>query len=241
MTTVRGGADGLAIRVGHGYDAHPFAKAGDESGRTLVLGGVRFPDERPLEGHSDADVVAHAVIDAMLSAAGVGDIGTHFPDSDERWQGADSVEMLRVIAARLAETGWRLANADCTVICEWPKIAPHRAEMHNVLSAAAGGPVTVCGKRTEGLSTTDGIVAHAVALVTRIFEPELGTQKARDRSEQERQAQGEAVAESAPELDQIGDGGRRRETTRAPSGSHSSLNDQSLREQPRAPESGGPP
>lgn len=153
------------MRVGHGYDAHPFV-AGDASGRTLVLGGVRFRGERPLVGHSDADVVAHAVIDAMLSAAGLGDIGTHFPDSDARWRDADSIEMLGQVSALLAEHGWLLANADCTVICDRPMISPHRDEMQARLSGAAGGPVTVCGKRTEGLGNADGIVAHAVALLT---------------------------------------------------------------------------
>ncbi len=130
-----------------------------------MLGGVRFPGERPLVGHSDADVVVHAVIDAMLSAAGLGDIGTHFPDSDERWRGADSIEMLRQVSAVLADDGWMLVNADCTVICDRPMIAQHRDQMRERLSSAAGGPVTVCGKRTEGLGNADGIVAHAVALV----------------------------------------------------------------------------
>ncbi len=130
-----------------------------------MLGGVRFPDEQSLEGHSDADVVAHAVIDAMLSAAGLGDIGTHFPDSDGRWRDADSIEMLAQVAALLADGGWHLANADCTVVCDRPMIAPHREQMQERLSVAAGGPVTVCGKRTEGLGNADGIVAHAVALV----------------------------------------------------------------------------
>ena len=153
------------MRVGHGYDAHPFADAARDYGRTLVLGGVRFVGERPLAGHSDADVVAHAIIDAMLSAAGLGDIGVHFPDSDERWRDADSIEMLDQVAARLAESGWQLANADCTVICDQPMIAPQRDQMQERLSSAAGGPVTICGKRTEGLGHGDGIVAHAVALV----------------------------------------------------------------------------
>ncbi len=130
-----------------------------------MLGGVRFVDERPLEGHSDADVVSHAVIDAMLGAAALGDIGSHFPDSDERWRNADSIEMLARVAARLAEDGWQLANADCTVVCDRPMIAPHREQMQERLSSAAGGPITVCGKRTEGLGHGDGIVAHAVALV----------------------------------------------------------------------------
>ena len=155
------------MRVGHGYDAHPFTEGAGAGARTLVLGGVRFPDEAPLVGHSDADVVAHAVIDAMLSAAGLGDIGTHFPDSDERWRGADSIELLHRVTALLADAGWQLANADCTVVCDRPMIAPHRDQMRERLSSAAGGPVTVCGKRTEGLGNTDGIVAHAVALVTR--------------------------------------------------------------------------
>lgn len=159
-----GGGTRPAMRVGHGYDAHPLACAG-QTDHTLVLGGVRFPGERPLVGHSDADVVAHAVIDAMLSATGLGDIGTQFPDSDERWRDADSIEMLRQVAALLAEGGWMLANADCTVICDRPMIAPHRDQMQELLSAAAGGPVTVCGKRTEGLGNAEGIVAHAVALV----------------------------------------------------------------------------
>jgi 2-C-methyl-D-erythritol 2,4-cyclodiphosphate synthase len=153
------------MRVGHGYDAHPFADGAVAPGRTLVLGGVRFPGEQPLAGHSDADVVAHAVIDAMLSAAGLGDIGTHFADSDERWRGADSIEMLRQVSALLVADGWSLANADCTVICDRPMIAPHRDVMQERLSSAAGGSVTVCGKRTEGLGNADGIVAHAVALV----------------------------------------------------------------------------
>ena len=153
------------MRVGHGYDAHPFVDGADGGGRTLVLGGVRFPGERPLVGHSDADVVAHAVIDAMLSAAGLGDIGTHFPDADERWRGADSIELLRHVSALIVEDGWQLGNVDCTVICDRPMIAPHRDQMQERLSSAAGGPVTVCGKRTEGLGSANGIVAHAVALV----------------------------------------------------------------------------
>lgn len=157
----------ISMRVGHGYDAHRFAAgpADGADGRVLVLGGVRFAQERPLVGHSDADVVAHAVIDAMLSAAGLGDIGTSFPDSDEQWRDADSIEMLALVAARLADAGWRLANADCTVICDRPMIAPWREQMQQHLSGAAGGPVTVCGKRTEGLASGEGIVAHAVALV----------------------------------------------------------------------------
>ena len=157
---------GVMFRVGHGYDAHRFADTEALGDRVLVLGGVKFVDEPPLVGHSDADVAAHAVMDAMLSAADLGDLGTHFPDIDARWKGADSIELLNTVNARLFGAGWRLSNADCTLICERPMIAPHRHEMQQRLSAAAGGPVTVSGKRTEGLSDCGGIVAHAVALVT---------------------------------------------------------------------------
>ncbi len=156
------------LRIGHGYDAHRFADDAEVAARTLVLGGVRFAAERPLVGHSDADVIAHAVIDSMLSAAGLGDIGTSFPDNDERWRDADSIELLRQVAGRLEVHGWRLSNADCTVVCDRPMIAPHRDSMQHNLSVAAGGPVTVCGKRTEGLGQSEGIVAHAVALVSAI-------------------------------------------------------------------------
>ena len=162
----RDGASG-GLRVGHGYDAHRFVDGAEVAGRVLVLGGVAFPGEPSLAGHSDADVVAHAVIDALLGAAGLGDIGTMFCDSDERWRDADSLEMLASAAERMARARWRLVNADCTVVCDRPKIAPQRDMMQAHLSEAAGGPVTVCGKRTEGLTSAEGIVAHAVALVAR--------------------------------------------------------------------------
>ena len=136
-----------SIRIGQGFDAHTYAD--DE--RPLVLGGVTFPGERGLDGHSDADVVSHAVIDAMLSAAGLGDIGQMFSDQDPALRGSDSVELLRLAARRVANEGWRLVNADCTVVVDRPKIAPVKDEMQRKLSDAAGGPVSVCGKRTEGL------------------------------------------------------------------------------------------
>ena len=136
-----------SIRIGQGFDAHTYAD--DE--RPLVLGGVTFPGERGLDGHSDADVVSHAVIDAMLSAAGLGDIGQMFSDQDPALRGSDSVELLRLAARRVANEGWRLVNADCTVVVDRPKIAPVKDEMQRKLSDAAGGPVSVCGKRTEGI------------------------------------------------------------------------------------------
>ncbi|HCB33643.1 MAG TPA: 2-C-methyl-D-erythritol 2,4-cyclodiphosphate synthase [Acidimicrobiaceae bacterium] len=160
------------FRVGHGYDAHRRAPAGDAApdGRDLVLGGVRFADEPPLLGHSDADVVSHAVIDAFLSAAGLGDIGEMFPDTDPAHAGASSIELLRQCAAAVDSAGWRLLNADCTVVTDRPMLSPHKPKMQRLLSDAARGPVTVSGKRTEGLGALgrgEGVAAFAVALVGR--------------------------------------------------------------------------
>ncbi|MFT5530871.1 MAG: 2-C-methyl-D-erythritol 2,4-cyclodiphosphate synthase [Candidatus Poriferisodalaceae bacterium] len=155
------------MRIGQGYDAHRYA----DDDRDLVLGGVQFPGERGLHGHSDADVVAHAVIDALLGAAGLGDIGTHFPDTDPMYAGADSIELLRRTTGVLRGAGYRAVNVDCTVIADRPRIAPHREEMQNILSTAAGAPVTVCGKTTEGIGALgrgEGVVGLAVALVDTI-------------------------------------------------------------------------
>ena len=155
------------IRVGQGFDVHRFS---DDPARRLILGGVHFDGERGLHGHSDADAVAHAVTDALLGAAGMGDIGQRFPDTDERWKGADSIELLRLAVADLRAEGWSVANVDCSVVTEAPKLAPRRAEMEQRLSQAAGAPVTVKGRRAEGLGTLgrrEGIACWAVALVTR--------------------------------------------------------------------------
>lgn len=155
------------IRVGQGFDVHRFS---DDPSRRLVLGGVHFEGERGLHGHSDADAVAHAVTDALLGAAGMGDIGQRFPDTDDRWKGADSIELLRLAVADLHNEGWSVANVDCSVVTEAPKLAPRRAEMEQRLSHAAGAPVTVKGRRAEGLGTLgrrEGIACWAVALVTR--------------------------------------------------------------------------
>jgi len=157
-------------RVGIGFDQHPFA-AGAERARALVLGGVRFEAEPGLKGHSDADVVAHAVADAMLGAAGLGDLGVHFPDNDERWAGADSLAILEQVAALVAGAGLRLGNADCTVICEVPRIADAREIMMERLSAAAAGPVHVKATRPEGLGSlgrVEGIACIASALLEEI-------------------------------------------------------------------------
>ncbi|MDQ2649069.1 MAG: 2-C-methyl-D-erythritol 2,4-cyclodiphosphate synthase [Actinomycetota bacterium] len=153
------------MRVGQGFDVHPFS---DDPDRRLVLGGVLFDGARGLAGHSDADVIAHAVTDALLGAAGLGDIGQHFPDTDPALAGADSIALLRRAVADVRAAGWRPSNVDCTVVLEAPKLAPQRDAMQDTLSGAVGAPVTVKGKRAEGLGSLgreEGIACFAVALV----------------------------------------------------------------------------
>lgn len=156
-----------AIRVGMGFDVHPFAPEGAD-GRPLILAGVRFEGQRGLAGHSDADVVAHAVADAILGAAGLGDLGLHFPDSDPAWRGADSIRILAETVRLAAGDGWHVVNVDCTVVLEAPRLAPHREAMQHRLSAVVGGPVSVKAKRAEGLGALgrrEGIACYAVALI----------------------------------------------------------------------------
>jgi 2-C-methyl-D-erythritol 2,4-cyclodiphosphate synthase len=151
--------------VGNGFDVHRFS---DDPLRLLVLGGVGFQGEQGLAGHSDADVIAHAVAEALLGAAGLGDLGSHFPDTDERWRGADSVELLREVVAMLVALDWSVANVDCSVVAERPKLAPRRGEMEAVLSEVVGAPVTVKGRRAEGiggLGRGEGIACFASALL----------------------------------------------------------------------------
>ena len=157
----------IPFRVGHSFDVHAFS---DDPARALVLGGVTFPGERGLVGHSDADVVAHACIDALLGAAGMGDIGMMFPDVDPALAGADSVELLRQASAAARGNGWRLANIACTVVLDRPRLIDVKDQMEANLGAAAGAPVTVSGRRTEGVGSLgrgEGVVAWAVALVAR--------------------------------------------------------------------------
>ncbi|CAN5508830.1 2-C-methyl-D-erythritol 2,4-cyclodiphosphate synthase [soil metagenome] len=157
----------MQVRVGMGVDLHPWSEDAD---RPLVLGGVRFPDGPGLAGHSDADAVAHACTDALLGAAGMGDIGQHFPDSDPQWAGADSVALLSEATRRVRAEGWEPANVDCSIVLDAPRLAPVRAEMAERLSGAVGAPVTVTGRRSEGIGAVgrgEGVVAFAVALVTR--------------------------------------------------------------------------
>jgi 2-C-methyl-D-erythritol 2,4-cyclodiphosphate synthase len=154
------------MRVGIGYDSHRF-----DAGRPLVLGGVRIPDAPGLAGHSDADAVAHAVTDAILGAAGLGDIGTHFPPPDERWKDADSIDLLVRARRLIEEENYQVVNGDVTVVCEAPRIGPHAAAMRERLAAAleiAPRNVSVKGKSNEGMGWIgrgEGIAAVAVALI----------------------------------------------------------------------------
>jgi 2-C-methyl-D-erythritol 2,4-cyclodiphosphate synthase len=150
----------MAHAVGIGYDSHRFG-----AGRRLVLGGVEVPHERGLEGHSDADVLTHAVIDAVLGAAGLGDLGRHFPDSDERWRDADSIDLLRTAVGMVPG---RVVNVDATVICEGPRLTGHRAEMERELAAALSAPVSVKATSNEGMGwvgRNEGMACIAVVLV----------------------------------------------------------------------------
>ncbi|HEX2119642.1 MAG TPA: 2-C-methyl-D-erythritol 2,4-cyclodiphosphate synthase [Acidimicrobiales bacterium] len=155
------------VRVGQGFDVHPFS---DDPARRLVLGGVHLPGEPGLAGHSDADVVAHAVADAVLGACGLGDLGQHFPDTDPAWAGADSLVILAAVARLAGAAGWAVGNVDCTVVLEAPKLAPHRAEMARRLGDAVGAEVSVKATRAEGLGAIgrgEGVACWAVALVER--------------------------------------------------------------------------
>ena len=157
------------MRIGHGYDVHRLVE-----GRKLILGGVEIPWEKGLLGHSDADVLTHALMDALLGAAALGDIGHLFPDKDPAYEGADSIVLLREVTRVLRENGWKLGNADVTVIAQRPKLAPHIPEMRRILAEAMGteiGRVSVKATTEEGLGFTGeglGIAAHAVALIEEI-------------------------------------------------------------------------
>jgi 2-C-methyl-D-erythritol 2,4-cyclodiphosphate synthase len=158
----------MAARVGQGFDIHRFS---DDPSRRLVLGGVHFEGTRGLVGHSDADVIAHAAADALLGAAGLGDIGQHFPDTDPRWAGVDSLLLLAEVARLVRAEGWTIGNVDCSVVCEEPKLAPHRDEMQRRLSQAADAPITVKGRRAEGLGALgrrEGIACWSVAIIERV-------------------------------------------------------------------------
>ncbi len=156
----------MNFRIGYGYDSHRF-----EPGRPLKLGGVTIPHPKGLAGHSDADALIHAVIDAVLGAAALGDIGSHFPDTDERWRGADSAQLLAAVMTEIKSNGWRIGNVDCTVICERPKLRGHIDAIRRRLAELLECPVdavSVKGKTNEGLDAVGegrALAVHAVALI----------------------------------------------------------------------------
>jgi 2-C-methyl-D-erythritol 2,4-cyclodiphosphate synthase len=155
----------MAGRVGMGFDVHAFS---DDPTRRLLLGGVELVGERGLAGHSDADVVVHAVADALLGAAGLGDLGDHFPDSDAAWAGADSLTLLGRVVEEVRAGGWRPANVDCTVVLEAPRLSPHRSAMQERLAEVVGAPVSVKATTAERLGFIgrgEGVACWAVALV----------------------------------------------------------------------------
>lgn len=155
------------FRIGHGYDSHRF-----DPDRPLILGGVAIPDSPGLAGHSDADALLHAAIDALLGAAALGDIGGHFPDSDPRWAGADSAELLRAVVREVSAAGYEVGNLDATVVCERPRLSPHIAAMRERMAELLGIPVervSVKGKTNEGMDAVGeglGIAVHCVALLS---------------------------------------------------------------------------
>jgi 2-C-methyl-D-erythritol 2,4-cyclodiphosphate synthase len=154
----------VSTLVGIGYDSHRLA-----AGRKLVIGGVEIEHEQGLDGHSDADVLAHAVIDALLGAAGLGDIGEHFPDTDERWRDADSLELLASVVAKVGAAGLQVVNVDCTVVMERPKLGPHREEIRGRLAQVLGleeRRVNVKATTGEGIGFVgrgEGVAALAIA------------------------------------------------------------------------------
>ena len=161
---------GFLVRVGFGYDSHRFVEA--EAGTAVQkLGGVPIADCPKLEGHSDADVLIHALIDALLGAAALGDIGSHFPDSDPRWANANSAVLLCSVVKEIADAGYAVGNVDATVICELPKIGPHVSAIRSRLAAFLDVPesaVSVKGKTNEGMDAVGeglGIAVHAVAML----------------------------------------------------------------------------
>ncbi|MDO9408054.1 2-C-methyl-D-erythritol 2,4-cyclodiphosphate synthase [Patulibacter sp.] len=156
------------VRTGLGWDSHRLA-----AGRPLILGGVRIESDLGLDGHSDADVLTHAVIDALLGAAGLGDIGEHFPDTDERWRGADSIALLEHVAQLVAGAGWTTTSIDATVILERPKLKPYKQEMGERLARAAGVATdrvnvkATTAERLDAVGRGEGAVAQAVATIVR--------------------------------------------------------------------------
>jgi 2-C-methyl-D-erythritol 2,4-cyclodiphosphate synthase len=154
------------MRIGHGYDVHPLV-----AGRDLILGGVKIPHGKGLHGHSDADVLIHAICDACLGAAGLGDIGRHFPDTDPQYKNIDSRKLLRKVKEAIAERGWKIANIDSTIVAQAPRVAPYLSQMVENVAADLGIPaenINIKATTTEKLGFAgreEGIAAHAVVLL----------------------------------------------------------------------------
>jgi 2-C-methyl-D-erythritol 2,4-cyclodiphosphate synthase len=172
------------MRIGHGYDSHRFVE-----GRRLILGGIEIPHEKGLIGHSDADAVAHAVTDALLGASGLGDIGRHFPPTDEQWKDADSIDLLGRVVRLLEGRNFQVVNVDVTVVTEAPRIGPHVAAMQERLAGVLGiapDHISIKGKSNEGLGWIgrgEGLACYAVALVDRMEDiDELHARHRRDTS-----------------------------------------------------------
>ncbi len=159
------------MRVGVGYDVHPLV-----SGRRLILGGVEIPFEKGLDGHSDADVLVHAIIDALLGATGLGDIGVHFPSSDPRYKDISSVSLLRQVVSRMRAEGWLVCNVDASIVAERPRLTPFISEMRRIIGEALGIDVDLVGVKSTTskglgfLGKGEGIAVHAVAMVEKAGE-----------------------------------------------------------------------
>lgn len=162
----------MDVRIGHGYDTHRFAAP--EDNRPLILGGIEIPHDRGLQAHSDGDAVIHALCDALLGALGLGDIGKHFPDTDAQYKNADSADLLSHVVSLMASRGWRLGNADITILAQAPRMAPHIESMRNRLAAllqVSADAVNVKASTSEGMGFVgrrEGIETYAVVLLGRL-------------------------------------------------------------------------
>ena len=150
------------MRIGQGFDSHQWD---DDLSKPLILGGVKFDSDSSLKGHSDGDVIIHACIDALLGAAGLGDIGMLFPDNDPAYKNVDSSELLEIVVSKLHDENWEVINVDCSVIAEQPKISSRKSEIESKISKILGAPFSVKGKHPEGLEALNGIMCLAVALI----------------------------------------------------------------------------
>ena len=155
------------MRIGQGFDSHQWD---DDLSKPLILGGVKFDSDSSLKGHSDGDVIIHACIDALLGAAGLGDIGMLFPDNDPAYKNVDSTELLEIVVSKLHDENWEVTNVDCSVIAEQPKISSRKSEIESKISKILGAPFSVKGKHPEGLEALNGVMCLAVALIQERYE-----------------------------------------------------------------------